>query len=253
MAEEHCAVEGFVLPGSDKKAVILLHGYSGAPAEMRLLGNYLHDFGGYTVIAPLLPGHGTDAKNLSVCRCQDWYEAVAEVVADTVKKFPQVAIAGQSLGALLALKAADEFTLRSVVLLSLPVFLQDRRAAYASILRYFIPYIKKRTLGEAETRIYRQGYDKMPTAPVPDIMRLMKRCREKYIREIKEPVLIIQSRSEHTVNPKGAEWAFENLDSLDEDKKEILWLNKSQHVVTLGRERESVFRKTLEFMEKYFE
>lgn len=252
MAEENCAVEGFILPGSDKKAVILLHGYSGAPAEMRLLGNYLHDHGGYTVIVPLLPGHGTEVEELSACRIKDWSQAVDKIVSDTAKDFPKVAIAGQSLGALLALKAARKFTMCSVVLLSLPVFLQDRRAAYAFILRYFIPYIKKRTLGETETRMYRQGYDRMPTAPVPDIMRLMKKCREKYLKEIKEPVLIIQSRSEHTVKPEGAEWAFEHLDNLSKDKKEICWLEKSQHVITLGRERERVFKKTLEFMEKYF-
>ena len=50
--------EGFEFQGDNGKAVLLLHGYTGSASEMRPLGEYLHKHG-YTVLCPLLPGHGT--------------------------------------------------------------------------------------------------------------------------------------------------------------------------------------------------
>ena len=38
------------------EGVLLIHGYTGAPGEMRLLGEFLHSRG-YTVLGVLLPGH----------------------------------------------------------------------------------------------------------------------------------------------------------------------------------------------------
>ena len=53
--------ESFLLEGKNNKAVLLLHGYTGAPSEMRPLGDYLHALG-YTVSCVRLPGHGTSIK-----------------------------------------------------------------------------------------------------------------------------------------------------------------------------------------------
>ncbi len=55
--------EGFEFQGDNGKAVLLLHGYTGSASEMRPLGEYLHKQG-YTVLCPLLPGHGTTVEEL---------------------------------------------------------------------------------------------------------------------------------------------------------------------------------------------
>ena len=49
--------EPFFLQGG-KHGVILTHGFTGTPAEMLLLGRYLHAQG-YTVLGIRLAGHGT--------------------------------------------------------------------------------------------------------------------------------------------------------------------------------------------------
>jgi hypothetical protein len=47
-----------------------IHGFTGSPAEMRLLDHYLHERG-LTVAAPLLPGHGARPAALNRQRQQD--------------------------------------------------------------------------------------------------------------------------------------------------------------------------------------
>ena len=48
--------EPFLLPGGSK-GVLLIHGFTGSPSEMILLGNYLYRQG-YTVLGVRLAGHG---------------------------------------------------------------------------------------------------------------------------------------------------------------------------------------------------
>ncbi len=44
--------------------MLLIHGFTGSPPEMRLVGEYLHRRG-LTVYAPLLPGHGTTVEDMN--------------------------------------------------------------------------------------------------------------------------------------------------------------------------------------------
>jgi carboxylesterase len=59
------------------------------------------------------------------------------------------------------------------------------------------------------------------------------------------PSLVIQSRKEHTVEPESAQYIYDKLGSTE---KQLLWLNKSGHIVTLDIEREPVFEKISQFL-----
>src|SRR6266542_836760 len=84
---------------------LLLHGFTGTPCEMRPLGERLAERG-YTVRAPLLPGHGTRVEDLAPTTWEDWYASALaswqELGAETVARV----VAGLSMGALLALHLA---------------------------------------------------------------------------------------------------------------------------------------------------
>lgn len=54
---------------------LFIHGFMGSAAEMRLMGEYLAEKG-FTVSGPLLPGHGTEPKDLTSVKRQDWWAAV---------------------------------------------------------------------------------------------------------------------------------------------------------------------------------
>ena len=51
--------------------VLLIHGCTGSPTEMRWTGDYLHALG-LTVSGPLLPGHGAKLEEMNRCRWTDW-------------------------------------------------------------------------------------------------------------------------------------------------------------------------------------
>ena len=54
--------EPFILKGGSI-GILLVHGFTGSPAEIALLGQFLHKQN-YTVIAPRLTGHGTSVEDL---------------------------------------------------------------------------------------------------------------------------------------------------------------------------------------------
>ena len=72
--QPHLDPRGFILPGGPL-GVLLIHGFTGAPTEMRLLADDLH-WRGMTVSAPLLPGHGTSVEEMNRSRWQEWTDCV---------------------------------------------------------------------------------------------------------------------------------------------------------------------------------
>lgn len=243
--------DAFFLPGSRDTGVLLVHGYTGSPAEMRLLGNYLHDRGGYTVLGVRLAGHGTTVEELEQTVWQEWYKAVEEGVWELHKICRHIYLAGQSMGGLLAIKAAAELPcIEKLALLATPIFLQDKRIPFIKILRFFIPRIHTGQQSYNVPQEYMQGYPEMPTKPVISLLELIKLCKQEYLKKIKAPTLIVQGKADHTVAPRSADYIYEQLTVVPDSQKEILWLPESRHVVTLDDARETVYETCLEFFEK---
>ena len=61
----------FGVARSRSKGILLLHGLTGAPAEMRLLGRRLTR-AGFALSTPLLAGHGADQQTLLRSTWRDW-------------------------------------------------------------------------------------------------------------------------------------------------------------------------------------
>ena len=85
--------------------VLLIHGYTGSPTEMRWIGDYLHARG-LTVSGPLLPGHGTTPEAMNRCRWTDWTGHVEAALADLRTRCARVFVGGLSMGSLLTLYLA---------------------------------------------------------------------------------------------------------------------------------------------------
>jgi carboxylesterase len=91
----------------DGRAVLLLHGLYGSPADFAELPAKLHAKG-LAVYAPLLPGHGRLPDDLDAVWSADWTKAARAAFDDLAAKHPSVAIVGVSMGGTLALVAASE-------------------------------------------------------------------------------------------------------------------------------------------------
>src|SRR3974377_522801 len=65
----------FYFEGSREKGVLLIHGLTGAPVEMRFIGKALNRMG-FTVYAPVLAGHCQDIAALEATTYQDWIDSL---------------------------------------------------------------------------------------------------------------------------------------------------------------------------------
>jgi carboxylesterase len=88
-----------------RSGVLLIHGLTGTPAEMRFVGNGLHR-AGFTVLGMQLAGHCGDEADLLATGWRDWYASVVAAAARLRRDVDDLFVAGLSMGAVLALKLA---------------------------------------------------------------------------------------------------------------------------------------------------
>ncbi len=234
--------EPYLLPAG-KKGVLLVHGFTGSPAEMRLLGEYLHEQN-FTVLGIRLPGHGTSVEDMAKTRWKNWYGAVLDGFHLLKDICPEVSVVGLSMGGLLALKLAAEAPVDRVVAMSTPVTIADKRIGWLPFYKYLREYMPKRRKQYDVDPEYTIGYDKTPLKPLDSLLKLIKKTLE-VLPKVQAPALIIQSRSEHTVRPESAQVIY---DALGSKHKQLLWLEKSGHMITLDEEREQVFHAVEQFL-----
>lgn len=233
-----------------KKGVLLIHGFTGTPGELRLLGERLNNEG-YTVKGVLLPGHGTTPEDLETKTLEDWYEATKDEYFNLKKVCTEVSIGGLSMGALLTMKLATEFNIKSAIIMSAPIFLCDSRSKLLtkkvySIVKHFYRYVRKYKRDYSDIgKEYKQSYKVMPLRGVVELLKLINMCKKNVIPNINVPCLIIQSKNEHTVKAISAKYIYDNVKS---KIKKLVWLENSGHIITIGKEREKVFDAVIDFL-----
>jgi carboxylesterase len=235
--------EPFLLRG-DERGVLLIHGFTGSPSEMRLLGDFLHGLG-YTVLAPRLCGHGTSPEEMAGTAWRNWYTEVENGYYYLQGLCRQISVIGLSMGGLLALKLASEYSLDHLVVMSTPLYLADRRLPLLPLYRLFRRFMPKRRrkLYSAGSQ-YSIAYDRTPLSSLSSLLKLIEQVKLQ-LPAITAPLLVIQSRNEHTVLPKSAQYLYDQAGSC---RKELLWLQKSGHIITLDVERDQVFARIAAYL-----
>src|SRR5215212_5742842 len=71
--------------------VLLLHGFGDTPQTLALLAKRLHS-AGYSVFAPLLPGHGRSMRSFTSARAAEWVTAAQEAVTNMQAHHPSVSV-----------------------------------------------------------------------------------------------------------------------------------------------------------------
>jgi carboxylesterase len=141
--------------------VLLIHGFTGSPPEMRMVGKYLHERG-FTVSGPLLPGHGTVVEDMNACRWSDWTDHVEQALVALRTRCAHVFVGGLSMGALLSLYlAAHHPELSGAIAYSPPVKVSNRLIYLTPILKHVI----RKKLKSADTE--QDLTDPNRTSPTP--------------------------------------------------------------------------------------
>jgi len=96
----------FVL-GSGPVAVLLIHGLTGTPTELRRVAQGLAKRG-HTVYVPTLAGHCGDNSDLQATGWQDWYESVRKTFVGIRQRHEKVIVGGLSMGAVMSMHMAAQ-------------------------------------------------------------------------------------------------------------------------------------------------
>lgn len=226
--------------------VLLVHGFTATPREMRDLGERLCDQG-FTVFAVRLPGHGTTSEDLSRQLAEDWLGTVDRGYCLLQELGLKVSGVGLSTGALLLLKLSLERRFERLVLLSPFLRLRHILAPLAGLLSHFIPY-QERVISEADQPFY---YRRRPLKGVAQINRLRHQLKGQ-LQAIKVPVLVLSASGDLTVLPGTAKRLFDQLGS--REKEFHGYGEEVPHVLTTkdNLRQEDVILRTLEFLSRDF-
>jgi carboxylesterase len=237
--------EPFFFPGGDT-AILLVHGFTGTPKEMRWMGEYLAKEG-HTVLGIRLAGHATTLEDMLRTRWQDWVTSVEDglnLLANYSKRY----IMGLSMGGILSLYAAAHYPLTAAVALSAPFTLADDwRLKYINIFKYIQPNVPKGP-ADWDDPTLEESHKSYPSFPTPSIVELLKLLEATHagLAQVRVPVLLVQSKKD-SIPSDSMQNYYEHLGCQDKSK---LWLEKSGHVITRDSEKEIVFKASADFVKR---
>ncbi len=90
-----------------RSGVLLIHGLTGTPTEMRLVGKGLNR-AGFSVYGMQLAGHCGNVEDLLSTGWREWYASVEAAAEQFRHEVDHLFVAGLSMGAVLALKLAAD-------------------------------------------------------------------------------------------------------------------------------------------------
>jgi carboxylesterase len=234
--------------------VLLIHGFTGSPSEMRPLGEHLAAQG-YTVAGPLLPGHGTQWQDLNRRTWREWAEAVERAYAQLQARCRRVFVCGGSLGGLLTLYLAERHAtsaeIAGIIPMAPAIFVTDWRSRFLWLFKHliqFLPWDPVRDGDDLTDPTARQrfiwAYDGTPVAAAAQVVQLQRVVRRD-LRRITMPALIFMGTRDQAVTASSAVYAFDHIASQD---KELVWLTHSGHCLWIDSEREQVWDRTHRFI-----
>jgi carboxylesterase len=242
----HLDPAAFFLEGGPT-GVLLIHGYTGSPTEMRWIGDYLHARG-LTVSGPLLPGHGRTPEEMNRCRWTDWTGHVEAALADLRARCERVFVGGLSMGSLLTLYlAARHPDLPGVLVYSPAVWTATSKIYVTPLARHFVAFQPKPADSDlADPAADRQlwCYDVDPVGAAAELLRLILDVRRALPR-ITCPALIIYSTRDSAIHHDSARRTYERLGARD---KELVTLHASGHCITVDAEWRDVAEKSYAFI-----
>jgi len=226
---------------------LLIHGFTAVPAEMRWLGEYLAEQG-HTVLGLRQTGHGTEPEDLQHATWRHWLGSGADALHILRDQCERVFVMGLSMGGMTALNLAKLFPVDGLVTMSTPVTIkEDWRLNYVDLIAPVMPYQKKKAADPARAALRAPDHFSYPVWPVRAVKQFNDYVRHTHanLPNIHAPILIAHSRLDTFILPENANFINAEIGSTH---KELLWLEKSDHIITEGPERQMLFERIQVFI-----
>ncbi|WP_438312448.1 alpha/beta hydrolase [Sporosarcina sp. FA9] len=228
-----------------KRAVLLLHGFTGTSADVRMLGRFLEKKG-YTSHAPHYKGHGVPPEELIHTGPEEWWEDVLQGYNKLKDAgYDEIAVAGLSLGGVFSLKLGYNIPLKGIITMCAPMTMKTTDVMYSGVLKYAKEYKKFERKSEEviADEMKKLQLQEMPS--LTDLRELVYDVR-KNVDTIYAPLFVVQGSLDDVIEPESATVIYEYAESV---VKQIKWYDKSGHVITLGPEKEMLYEDIYKFLE----
>jgi carboxylesterase len=245
--------EGFTLEGTGGRALLLLHGCGDTPQTLRYLGDRLHG-AGFTVHAPLLPGHGRGLRDFATATADDYLSAARKEL-DRLRDGSQwVGVIGLSMGGALAAQLAAESRDVRVLAMLAPYLTPPPRVSFvartASLWAIAIPYFGGRggdaSVHDPVAREASFAYGIFPPQAVRALCATAAAGR-RALPSITVPTLVVNSREDNRIPFTLQEAATAGLAGPTERH----WVTGCGHVITVDYCRDVVAGLVLDFLARH--
>ncbi|MGH8079958.1 MAG: alpha/beta hydrolase [Lysobacter sp.] len=254
-----------------RQGVLLIHGLTGTPSEMRLLGKGLNRRG-FSVHGMQLAGHCGDEEDLLATDWRDWYASVEAAAEAMRERVDHLFVAGLSMGALLALLLAAEkpHWVDGVGVLGATFRYDGWNMPAIGRLAFLLPLLKR--LGVARHRSFLEeppyglrderiraqisgamlggdsaaaGLPGNPWHSLADLHLLSRRVRRR-LPAVQAPCLIAHATEDDVAHARNAELVARRVSA----PVEMLWLPDSYHMITIDRERRRLIDGAAAFFQR---
>lgn len=234
--------------GKGPVGALLVHGYTSSPQNMRALGDYLAERG-IRVAAPRLPGHGTTWQDLNSRSGDEWREYVEAALDSLSSECEEVFLVGLSFGGALSLELAARRPgeIAGLVTLAGIVFTKDPRRFLAPVIKRVAASLPGVGNDIADPTLKEIVYDRLPTKATHQMLGHLRMARAA-LPQVTCPILIMHGRQDHTVSPDNASYIYDHVGSAEKD---LVWLDRSYHVITLDYDRDEVYSRTYDFIKEH--
>ncbi len=247
-------------------AVLLFHGMTGSPFEMKKIARALHK-AGFDVFCECLCGHGTSPININCVTWQDWVNQADQKFKELKERYENVYLAGLCMGAVLALAISIKHpnAVAGIISLSTTLFLDGWTIPFYNflmpvglntIVRYHYTFPEREPYGVKNEAIRRKiatlqqrntvALDNYPLSCVYELLKMSKYVR-KNLSKVIAPILIIHAKEDDLTSVKSAKLVYAKVTSKN---KELIILNESYHLIVLDNEKDFVFEKSIDFINK---
>ncbi|WP_444684808.1 alpha/beta hydrolase [Alkalicoccus luteus] len=228
-----------------KRAVLLLHGFTGNPADVRRLGRHLHK-AGYTCHAPIYRGHGMQAETLIDTNPNDWWQDVLQGYAWLQEEgYEEIACAGVSLGGLFTLRAGAELDVKGLVSMSAPILEKSMDSLRRRVTSYANEYNRVTGLAQEEAEAAEQQLNQHPMPFLEPLQQMITGVREE-LGDIAAPLYVIQGERDERLYLESAPIIEREAGSA---QKKLSFYKDSGHLITVGREKEALFQDIEAFLD----
>lgn len=254
----------FYLPGTNGKGVLLIHGLTGVPAEMKFVARALNRVG-YSVYAPLLAGHGQGIKTLCQSRWQDWLDSVMHAARQLQGEVETVYAAGICVGGKLGMMAANRMpqTIKAAAIYS-PCFRYDgwnvpwyyKLAPIGLPFMVHFPWWRYKTYAETDSMGIKNPrlrqfmasaetedvIDEFPAISLLEMYRLGE-ATKRALPRMTTPTLILHAEEDDLSHPRNARIIANRIGA----QHQLEWIKDSYHMIHVDAQHKFVAQITADF------